>query len=158
LSIVTGLELERHRLRQPADVVVVADGDERLQVDLERHVARERVGAARGHADDVAIELAVDVVGDAVAGDVLVLDPLRHVVAVGDAGADGHLHLRLGLIVEEEVVVPVVAAFAVAIEMRIGAEADALARVGADERIDEPRAELDDRRAAAGVEIVIGVA
>jgi hypothetical protein len=37
-----------------------------------------------------------------------------------------------------------------AVEVRVGTEADALARVGADERINEPRAELDDRRVGLG--------
>ena len=41
--------------------------------------------------------------------------------------------------------------------MRIGAEPETLARVCAGERIDEPRPKLDDRRTAAGIEIVIGV-
>src|SRR5688572_3561452 len=82
------LELVGLSAREFADVGVIADGHERLHVDLERHIARERVGRADGHAYDIALQGAVDVIIDPVARHVGVLDPLRVVDGIGVLEAD----------------------------------------------------------------------
>src|SRR5688572_14611184 len=86
------VELERQRTGQLPDVVVVADGDEWLQVGLQRQIAAEGVGASHGDVDDIAVERAVDVVGRSVAIAVNVGNPLRQVVPEVVIGGEARLH------------------------------------------------------------------
>ena len=62
-----------------ADVRVVADGDERLQERLERHVAAEGVGRASGDVHDAPAQAPVDMILGAIAVRVGILDPLSGV-------------------------------------------------------------------------------
>ena len=86
LVVEVGIVFGGHRLESAEfgaarrRMFVVADGDKRLHVDFKGHVACEGVGASGRDADHVAIERAVDVIVDTVAGGISVLDPLRIVV------------------------------------------------------------------------------
>ena len=92
----------------------------------------------------------------AVAGHVLVGNPLCDILPVRVVAANRGLQLRHRLVAQVEVVAAAPPAGVVAIGVEVQRHAERLTRIGADKRIEPPAARLLDRRPAAGVEVVIG--